>query len=441
MGFLKPVAGTIKKYTALLPSAIITIAALLLFFPMLWLGSKVKGKMEQSARTAAAVRSMSEIPSKDQPAEEKRYMDKLEEESNKVKTLALESTQRDLITYEYVIFPEPTDPSSQVYVEFGRRYRAAIENLIRQMNALDAPSDAEIRARTGVPAQNTMGMGEMGFPGFVAQRQPGAAKDPRVEALCLTRAREISAYAHPKAFGWYDFWEKYQYSDKDQALQDCWDAQTSFWIYEDAVQTIRKLNEASQEVSTSPVKRLLGVSFSGPVISGTGVDAMRGEFFGMASAGGQRDIPQYVTATQPSIFMDSSPTGRMGNDDVDIVHFAVSILVDNRFVLAFMKELCSEKPHTFRTGFLKDGQPVESRHNQITILQSNVKVVDKTSAEHELYRYGKAAVMQLDLVCEYQFNRQAYDVIKPVPIKKRLGQASADQGQTPPADAMSPPMF
>ena len=69
------------------------------------------------------------------------------------------------------------------------------------------------------------------------------------------------------------------------------------------------------------------------------------------------------------------------------------------------------------------GDPVQSRHNQITILQSDIKIIDKKDDAHELYRYGKGAVVRLDLVCEYQFNRAGYDAIKPKAIKERLGQS------------------
>jgi hypothetical protein len=86
--------------------------------------------------------------------------------------------------------------------------------------------------------------------------------------------------------------------------------------------------------------------------------------------------------------------------------------VDNRFVLAFQKELCSEKAHRFRKDFAESGEIVENaRHNQITILQSDLKVIDPVSIDHQLYRYGKGAVMQLDLVCEYLFYRKSYDSI------------------------------
>ena len=85
---------------------------------------------------------------------------------------------------------------------------------------------------------------------------------------------------------------------------------------------------------------------------------------------------------------------------------------------------------------------MQARHNQISILQSDLKVVDKTASEHELYRYGKGAVMQLDLICEYLFDRAGYDAIKPKPIKERLGQPTddADETQSQPGGRPGMPM-
>ena len=256
-----------------------------------------------------------------------------------------------------------------------------------------------------------------------------------LDALCLKRSQKISVYANPSIFAWYDFWKDYEFIDQDLALEDCWDSQVAFWIYEDVVETIRKMNEGSQAVSFSPVKRLLGVSFTGPVV----VETSRGSNARSAKTVGFRDKPEYLLSSAAgqggfagagtstavstgSALVSSSLTGRAGDKDVDVIHFAFSILVDNRFVMAFMKELCSEKPHTFRAEFKEDGQEKSSSHNQITILNNDISVVDKQDPDHEFYRYGNGAVMRLDLVCEYQFYRKGYDVIKPEPVKELLGQ-------------------
>lgn len=423
MGFLKPVQNFFKKYTALLPSIGIVIVALLLFFPTLMVGKGVKEKMKQSGNDAKKVRSLlGDVPSEDDPEQIKRYMDQLEEEATQIETRMTRSSQRELISYD--VFP-PISTSSQLYTEFGTKYRQAIESMVKDMNAKDAPSESEITAQTGGKARPTRSR--------TAGQSAAAEIDPMVDALCLTRSQEIAVYTHPSLFAWYEFWDDYDFQGENQALEDCWDSQVAFWIYSDIAETINKMNAGSQKVSSSPVKRLVGISFTDPVFDlGSGRNgSMRGRMGRGTTA--NRDIPNYVT--DPSLglglnsnFVSAALTARKGDEDVDVVHFAFSVLLDNRLAMAFAKELCSEKPHAFRTGFKADGELVQASHNQITILQSDISVVDKQAPEHELYRYGKGAVMQLDLICEYQFIRKGYDSIKPEPIKTRLGQSEAEAG-------------
>ncbi len=441
MGIIKAI---LKKYAALLPPVGLLLLAGILLIPTLWLGGKVRAQMANSTRQAGTIRSLSgQVPSRGKPAEAKRYMDQLEAEANQIDALMRQSSQRELVSYRSVIFPEPTETSDQIFVQFGKDYTAAITGMLTAMNASDAPSEAEIRSRTG----GRTGVGAVGGAGYGAYggTRQAAAKDPIIDALCTERAERIAVYAAPSAFLWYDFWQNFTFEGRESAIRDCWNSQTAFWIYEDIAKTIQTMNAGSTRVSTSPVKRLLGVSFSGPVqIS----DAMRpGGMPAGTRGGGQttavRDEPNYVfdasaiaggsggmTGTAmagTSVFLPKSWTGRMGNTDIDVIHFAVSVLVDSRQTLAFMRELCSEKEHTFREEFKADGRQVSSRHNQITILQNSISVVEPDNPLHELYRYGSGATMQLDLVCEYVLDRRGYDAIKPTMIKQALGQADASQ--------------
>lgn len=445
MGFMKPVQNFFKKYTALLPSIGIVIVAVLLFFPMMLVGKGVTKKMEASVRDGRTVSSLlGSVPSKDDPLQVKTYMDQLEVEKNAIMSLMTQSSQRMLISYD--VFP-PKSTSSQLYSDFGNSYRTAIESLVQGMKALDAPSELEIQEKTG-------GAGRAAT--MANRNRTQTATNPMVDALCLTRSQEISVYAHPSLFSWYEFWEDYEFLGENQALEDCWDSQVAYWIYKDIVDTINNMNAGSQSVSSSAVKRLMGVSFTTPVsASGDarglgGFDMMFRDTGRMGSA--MRDIPNYIIdstqgegmamsrgmtgpsgpGTSSSNFVTSSPTGRQCDDEMDVVHFAFSVLVDNRLVMAFMKELCSEKSHLFKEDFKADGSEQTFRHNQITILQNDISAVDKQSAEHSLYRYGKGAVMRLDLVCEYQFYRKGYDSIKPEPIKLRLGQNEAAGVQNTP---------
>lgn len=448
MDFLKPIKNFFRKYTALLPSIAITVVALLIFIPTMLVGRTIKQEVNKSVGLARQVSSlMSDVPSREEPQLVKRDMDRLEEEANKIETLARESSMRELISYD--VFP-PKGTSSQLYVAFGKKYRSAVENMVSDMHALDAPSDAEISQVSGT--RTTAAMDERGMLGRRGFGTTTTARDtnPMIEALCLKRAQEILVYANPSAFPWYDFWESYEFAGQQQAQIDCWDSQVTFWICQDIAQTISTMNQGSARVSSSPVKRLMGVSFTGPVETGRSVNT---NYRATAAAG--RERPNYIISSQTggttgltgstttgtqSNFVASSLTNRASDADVDIVHFAFSVLVDNHYVMAFMKELCSEKQHTYRVGFKEDGEEKKAVHNQITILDTKINAVEKSAPEHELYRYGNGAVMRVDLVCEYQFDRKGYDDIKPEPVKQALGQAeNQDQSQptqTPGMDTM-----
>jgi hypothetical protein len=440
----------LKKYSALILPACLLLAGLFLFVPTMLVGRAVDAKKKNVQQTAQELDSLAQTtPSKIEADQVSQVLERMKKEVETVQLMALQMTQRELI--KYGLFPKSTDSSSQVYLDFGRRYRAAIEQLVTErLKALDAPSEAEIRARSGQPGA---GAGYPGGGGMAGEYMgagvgaPGAGRtaatlSSAVDALCLAKAENIRTYANPRIFAWYDFWDSYQFSGSEQALQDCWMSQTAYWIYEDVVATIEVLNKGSERTADSPVKRLMGVSFQRPVSDFLSPGSAPGGMGGMGGYGGTggmggyggigrtttSDIPAFVLLGRSSPLISKPWTGRTGNADLDVVHFAVSVIVDNRFVQAFLKELCSSKPHAYREGFQETGKVVQAQHNQITILQSTFSSVDKQSQTHLYYRYGTDAVMRIDLVCEYLFTRKAYDEIKPEPVKLILEQSAQSQG-------------
>jgi len=138
------------------------------------------------------------------------------------------------------------------------------------------------------------------------------------------------------------------------------------------------------------------------------------------------DRPHYVLSSVDAL---TEPcTRRYCNDDVDIVHFKLVVLVSVKAVLPFMTELCSAKEHEFR-GFSGQGPKQTFRHNQITILESNIRSINLEDKEHEMYRYGDDAVVELDLICEYLFNKSGYEEIKPESVKKELASVEDTGGR------------
>jgi hypothetical protein len=222
------------------------------------------------------------------------------------------------------------------------------------------------------------------------------------DVICQARAESASVYAKAADLAGYDFWAEYEYIGRGTAINDCWYWQLAYWMTEDVIDTIGALNSGSNSVFTSPVKRLLGVSFAGDVMGG-------------AKKASDTIGPAYVLELGEGL---AEPcTGRFTDDDIDVVHFNVVVVVSAKAVLPFMEELCSAKEHKFR-GYFGEQQEQVFKHNQITVLESDIGPVNRENTSHLLYRYGEDAVVELDLVCEYVFNKNGYDEIKPESIKK-----------------------
>jgi hypothetical protein len=97
------------------------------------------------------------------------------------------------------------------------------------------------------------------------------------------------------------------------------------------------------------------------------------------------------------------------------------VVLSSKAIIPFMRELCSAKEHGF-TGFTGQESAKVFKHNQITILESRVKPVDLTSFDHQYYRYGADSVVEVELVCEYIFNKKGYDAVKPESIKNPVAK-------------------
>jgi len=211
----------------------------------------------------------------------------------------------------------------------------------------------------------------------------------------------------------YKFWEEYEYIGWEPAIEDCWYSQLGYWILDDVVDTISVVNWGSKSVFTSKVKRLLSVNFPK---SETKVKSK----YTLTSVRRKKKAdnrPSYILSSSKKE-LEKSCTGRISKGDIDVVHFNVSVLVSTRAVLLFMRELCSAKEHKFNGWDGEDNPPQIFKHNQITILQYKLAPIDREDRMHKLYRYGDDAVAQLDLTCEYIFNKKGYDKIKPDAVKK-----------------------
>jgi len=385
-----------KDYSSLLVPVVIVLVGALIFIPTQLMSSKLSKEIsKESVSIGKRIKSLSQdVVSSDQWMEEEKYQEAYERDANQIALLAKQSSQRQLLSYK--IFPEPKDTSTLIFKEFGRKFREAVDGQIARVNARDCPTAAELQ-------RSLQSSGTSRRPG----RRGGSSsrlneRDTIIEdVLCREKAEAASVYANPADLSGYEFWGEHEYAGMGEAVKDCWYWQLAYWVIEDVIDTIAACNSGSDSVFTSPVKRLMAVSFT---MSGRG----------SGSRGKAGDRPSYVLSIEDGL--TGSLTARLSNDDIDVVHFNVIVVVSAKAVLPFMQQLCSAKQHSFR-GFFGEAQEQIFKHNQIAILEYGVASINRGDIEHNLYRYGEDAVVRLDLICEYIFNKNGYDEIKPELVK------------------------
>jgi len=404
--------GFIKSYSSLLLPLSILAAGVLVLIVAIAMGRSFKQKAEkESVSIGNQVRSLADsaVPT-GQVEIEKRYQQEFERDVNQIELLAIQTTQRGLLSYK--IFPQPKDTSMSIFGEFAKQFRSVVEGLIKDVNGRDCPSQAEIDEAL----QRSSG-GRPGARRGTSLSSMSGSEGKIIDGLCQEKARSACVYVNPSDLAGYDFWENYKASTMEAGIKDCWYWQVGYWITEDVVDTIKVMNVGSRNVYSSPVKRLVTLSFSAPskrmAMAGTIRGAMRG------ASRPATDRPVYILAAKDQL--TESPTGRLSNAENDVVHFNLVVLVGAEKVLPFMRELCSVKEREF-AGYSNDQKPRTLKHNQITILESKVRSVDADDSEHNLFRYGDGAVVELDLICEYVFYKGGYEEVKPEMVKKDLQQ-------------------
>jgi hypothetical protein len=389
--------GGLRVYLVLIWPAVILLACGAVLTAAWLMGSSLKQKAaSESVPMGNQVREMlKKLPAASQAEVERQYQDAYRQDANLIKLLSVESTQRELLSYD--IFPQPKDTSTLLFTRFGARFCQGIEGLIAKVRGGDCPGAEELKAaRTG------------SSPGFFGLSGAGRASSRIVEEICHARAKSVSVYADLGTVSGYDFWKAYQYSNIDDSVKDCWFWQVGYWIIEDVFSTAATMNAGSSSVLTSPVKRVERVGFVTP-------EAL----FNTGTGKTSQERPKYVT--KPEEQLTESFTGRLCNENIDVVHFSMVVVLSNKAIIPFMRELCSAKEHEFR-GFTGQEPAKVFKHNQITILGSRVKPVDLMSADHQYYRYGSDSVAEVELVCEYIFNKKGYDAIKPESIKNPVAK-------------------
>lgn len=467
-----------KNNIPLLMSVIIALVAVILMVPTHLMSAKLKGEIQTtSVKMGKKVESELNSPPPSKTLEQEQ---KLQEEhandANEIALLAKQTTMRELLSYD--IFLDPNISSTVVFREFGQRYRKAVDDLLVRVKAGDYPTEAELEKGLEESAVNSRlrrgrGMmgGMMGRSGMMGgapygQGRPGASSRgavgrsptmgmspyggggrgglgvasrgsiPRsmmkgelelmvIDEICRDRAKSISVYAYPSDLSGYDFWLDYKLAvDPNQATEDCWYFQLAYWVIEDVFNTISAVNSDFDSVLTAPVKQLKQMSYNmGLRRPGAGGGVYTGRRSRRSSKRKNDDVdkPLYIHSNDDGLA--ESCTGRFTgvDSDNDVLHFNVAVVINIKSIMPFLQELCSAKEHKFR-GFSGDEQEQTFKHNQITVLETKFRSVEDNP--YSLYDFGDDPVVELDLICEYTFNPDGYEEIKPATVKDAIVAAA-----------------
>jgi hypothetical protein len=400
--------GFLRSYSVLLLPAVITLAGVLVLVAALLMGSRFREKVnKESMPMGNQVKSLagSAIPA-GQVDVERRYHEEYQRDANLIESLSVQSAQRELLSYE--VFPRPKDISAQLFTRFGNEFRQRVEGLVAKVNAKECPSEEELKESR----QKGASASRAPYGGVSGGGASRLEQDRITEEICQARARAASVYANTDDVSGYGFWEKYKYSNMEDGVKDCWFWQLGYWIIEDVFSTVDVLNAGSSNVLNSNVKRIMRIGFVSP-------DKL---FSSQASGKRSQDRPKYVIKIEDQL--TEACTGRISNADIDVVHFSVVAVLSTKGIMPFMKELCSAKVHRF-AGY--NGQEAQKlfKHNEISILESRITPINLDNKEHLRYRYGKDAVVEVELVCEYVFYKKGYEAIKPDSGTKTAQTAAA----------------
>lgn len=448
---IKEILGKLSFLTnnmALLVAVLIALVALIGLIPTRILGGRLREAIEKdSVGTSQDIARLSRTLKDSAESEneiKEGYINALKQDANEIELLVNQAVMRDLLRYDMFIADanEDYEVSRTLFKWFGQAYIAGIDEMMTNVEAGECAPMESIEEALKSASRQTRGVGVGGMPGYdmgggmdMAYGAGGGGSaygaaggtGPRlsrlseldrqiVDQVCLDAARAVKVYAKAPDIGGYPFWNTWVFEDQETAFRDCWYWQLGYWAIEDVIATIRTMNERADNVLEGPVKRLSSLTFTLRQSRRRRGGSRRGRqrFGGDKKTSGNN--PVYVTNAQNVLALPC--TGRVTNEEIDVFQFNVRVIVDEDQVMAFMDELCSAKEHTFKGFYGELDQEVTYQHNQISVLEGSIAAIEKSTAEHELYRYGDDRVVELDLICEYVLPRiPDYEALKPAPVR------------------------
>jgi hypothetical protein len=407
----------LKNHMGLLVPICIAVVGLLMIVPARILAARLRTTIEKTSLTdARAIDGLVNELSPEKFKVTQAYVDAAAQDANDLVMMMDQMAKRDLLSYS--LFPDNNDPSQGLFDHFRRRYTESLASLLKSIRASDGTTATEILDALSSTNRSPEGAGRTGGPqgGNTALSWDMMTESQRrmIDDICLHRASNVGMYASLGDVGGHGYWTNWTFETRDSAYRDCWYWQLGYWAVEDVVATIRQMNGSAENALVAPVKRLMyvGFNFRRPT-AGSAKTAKAG------TARNEADRPAYITS--PYRVLTTPCTSRICSDKSDIIHFDVQVVVDATQVMPFIRALCSAKEHLYH-GPRGDEPEQKYRHNQITVLEIAVKPIEARDNNHALYRYGDRQVAELELICEYAFDRTpTYVGLVPAPAKEDLG--------------------
>jgi len=317
--------------------------------------------------------------------------------------------------------PVPADPFS-----FRRVYLAQFETEIpKVLQSATPPTDEEIKFRSDQETQKQTDLmpknsatGEV-FAKEVLQQNINMMLASLPEKLRQEAATQHKMYMAPTALSMHPALAP---PAQGAAIivpdaEAIWLAQMGLWIQQDVVGAIAKLNAASTNVASSPVKQLVQLYVPTDrnlyVLPG----AVQGGAAAPAPAAGTAGASATPTNTDTDPFPKDylvSVTGHVSNGVFDVVEFYVVLNVQAADVERVIQEM--------------------ERNRLLTVIQSEVQSVNSAAMQLQGYYFGKTPIVTLTLKCEELFMRDWTHTLMPGTIKTFLNvDQQPGQGTTPTA--------
>jgi hypothetical protein len=262
--------------------------------------------------------------------------------------------------------------------EFGSDYKTAMDDDSRIRNwpppgttgipplmagrrvSEEEKADALAKLKADIDAQ-WAGAGANGAANAEAAFE--AASVHKLLELETDRAQKCKVYLETGALKSPTVYEEFKTASNALPASDVWTAQLWLWIDEDVASAVARANADATDVLDSPIKQILDVSIKDPPYV----------VVGDPTAGND------TTPLTPN--MDVTPTGRISNGMYDVVQFGLKLHVDATRVPAVLNAL---QANSFMT----------------VLGVVEIKAVDSAELAQQRFLYGKAPIVELDLVCE-----------------------------------------